>query len=688
MSDTDVTQETPLLAEVEDLTFEEVYKRLTGTLKSKGDLYLGSANAREAAYSAQITSQFEAVARILAGENVFLTGGPGTGKSSIIHLVCKILEKYGFEYEVAAPTGAAAENISGVTLHHLFGIERLKHVDENTGHVSYKFGKTKRLQEIDVLIIDEVSMVYGQLWQEMEEYLQRIRGRQGTPYGGLQIIAVGDFNQLKAVPDTDYNNQPHHSGFAFRTPAWEAANFKYCYLTEAHRATDPELARILLHMSANALTTEDFASLNKRVITPEAVQELDEDTDNEATIRICTRNDEAAEHNTQRTKELPGGSVSFTSTADLLVDETTLTPTHLAQWNSLRNRTKQEVELKIGSKVVADMPTTGHPVKPTNKYGNTTYTNTNRGYNNNASTKISNGSVGYVRAFATTNGEEHEIQNVYTTVNDIPDYVDDLHPIVQFHSGHYIIPNVKDTLARPRQDEEKKKWTSETFAKGSVFPLKPGYAITVHKSQGQTYDGAVIDLGSTFMDGLGYVAISRVRSLDTAYIVGSNEQSWVVDAESVDIMQSIRTWAAEDTKTFRSCIDAYDEAYKAFVISGKKNATALSPTVRRATAQTEKAVEQEDAPKPSADVSNQGSADFAGVEPHESLSKRSVSRDILKRAWAISKRYKPMYPETSDFDSRLKYIAATGDVDAQIVLLVDMLEFHAEVAGLPELDCN
>ena len=300
MSDTNTTQETPLLAEVEDLTFEEVYKRLTGTLKSKGDLYLGSANAREAANSAQITSQFEAVARILAGENVFLTGGPGTGKSSIIHLVCKILEKYGFEYEVAAPTGAAAENISGVTLHHLFGIERLKRVDENTGHVSYKFGKTKRLQEIDVLIIDEVSMVYGQLWQEMEEYLQRIRGRQGTPYGDLQIIAVGDFNQLKAVPDTDYNNQPHHSGFAFRTPAWEAANFKYCYLTEAHRATDPELARILLHMSANALTTEDFASLNKRVITPEAAQELDEDTDNEATIRICTRNDEAAEHNTQR----------------------------------------------------------------------------------------------------------------------------------------------------------------------------------------------------------------------------------------------------------------------------------------------------------------------------------------------------------------------------------------------------
>ena len=186
------------------------------------------------------------------------------------------------------------------------------------------------------------------------------------------------------------------------------------------------------------------------------------------------------------------------------------------------------------------------------------------------------------------------------------------------------------------------------------------------------------------MDGLGYVAISRVRSLDTAYIVGSNEQSWVVDAESVDIMQSIRTWATEDTKTFRSCIDDYDEAYKAFVISGKKNADAISPTVKRVTTQTEEVIEQEEASDTSVDTSTQTGTDLAEVESH----KRSVSRGILKRAWAISKRYKPMYPETSDFDSRLKYIAATGDVDSQIALLVDMLEFHAEVAGLPELDCN
>ena len=236
---------------------------------------------------------------------------------------------HGVEYEVAASTGAAAENIKGVTIHSLFGVDKNKHWDSE-GRASYMFHKSERLRQIDTLIIDEVSMVYGQLWQEMDGYLRRIR-KSDKAFGGIQIIAVGDFNQLKAVPDRDFEHQ-HYSGFPFTTPAWADAHFRYCFLTEAHRATDPELVRIIKHMSANALTSQDFESLAKRSITQEEADALDRENgaDAEPTIRIYTRNMEVAQHNAKRIAELDGDSLMFESEAKLLTLEDTLTPTQLA----------------------------------------------------------------------------------------------------------------------------------------------------------------------------------------------------------------------------------------------------------------------------------------------------------------------------------------------------------------------
>ena len=126
----------------------------------------------------------------------------------------------GVQYEVVAPTGAAAENIKGTTIHSLFGVGKNKTWDKYTGKASYAFNKTDRLKEIDVLIVDEVSMVYGQLWQEMDEHLRRVKSKPSQAFGGIQIVAVGDFNQLKAVPDRDFGAQEHYDGFPFSTPAW------------------------------------------------------------------------------------------------------------------------------------------------------------------------------------------------------------------------------------------------------------------------------------------------------------------------------------------------------------------------------------------------------------------------------------------------------------------------------------
>lgn len=648
-------ENTPLLAEISTLSPATALKRLAGERGdgTDGDMYLGHDSALEAANSAECTSQFEALTRILAGENIFMTGGPGTGKSSVVHLACRLFDMHGIQYEVTAPTGAAAENIGGCTIHSLFGIDKRKHVDDVTGYVSYLFHKSKRLKEIDVLIIDEVSMVYGQLWQELEERLRHVRGNS-LPYGGVQIIAAGDFNQLKAVPDRDFGTQEHYKGFPFGTPAWESANFRYCYLTTAHRATDPVLARIINHMSNNSLTTEDFNALSSRTITKERAEEMDKSTDGEPTIRIYARNREVEEHNAVRIKELPGKAVKFTSSANSLTPVESLTPTQAAQWKALRSRSEMQTSLKIDAKVVADMPTEGWFI-----YGKNSAEN---------SIKISNGTMGYVRGFARPESDDRSVDEIYRSSDDIPEG-EKVYPIVEFMGEEFMIPYVSTVLERPVQITEK-MWDSQPFASARLFPLKAGYAVTTHKSQGQTYDGAVLDLSSAFVEGLGYVALSRVRKLDTAYILGSNNTSWKVDVESVKIMQAIRAWASEDTKAFRENVSNYEEAYRAFVIMGTRNQADLSDIPPRI--------------MPS-DVEATATASTVATTVNSQQNLAGLSRDTLRKAWSVVTRFTPLYAGTEleeSFNQRLQEIKATGDAELLVSLMVDMLDGHGKLINL------
>ena len=662
----------PLLAEVDDLSFEEAYNRLVGSADEAGDLYLGSGNAYDAATETEGTSQFEALARILVGENVFIAGGPGTGKSSIVHLACRVFDMQGVQYEVVAPTGAAAKNIKGTTIHSLFGVGKNKNWDKYTGKASYAFNKTDRLKEIDVLIVDEVSMVYGQLWQEMDEHLRRVKGISDRVFGGIQIIAVGDFNQLKAVADRDFGTQEHYNGFPFVTPAWADANFHYCFLSKAHRATDPVLSRILKHMSENALTAEDFEALRGRVIKPEDANGLDDDSkpDAEPIIRLYTQNAKVTAYNDERIQRLPGKAVTFTSEAELLVEEDSLTPTQRGQWKAVQERAKLKVSLKPDTKVVADMPTIGYYIgeaaslKPKSTFF----------YNPDEGVKITNGTMGYVRAFASTAYGEKK-GRYYTKVSDIP-HPDKASPIVQFGDGLYLILSMESELERPVQKKDE-KWTSEPFAFSRMFPLKAGYAITVHKSQGQTYDGAILDLNDSFTEGLGYVALSRVRSLDTAFIItpdgkpmNSNAMSWRVDKESVGIMASIRAWAAEDTKSFREKIDDYDTAYKSVVILGSRNVTPIDTPPKRVPVSV--------APQP---VEATRMAVAPAQVPVNMDGKKLVARSLLNRGWATCQKLLAL-DDTGKYKEKLEYVKATGDADAMVSLMLDFLDLQVELAEI------
>lgn len=667
------TPNRPLLAEVEDLGFKEACNRLVGSADEKGDLYLGSGNAYEAATETEGTSQFEALARILVGENVFIAGAPGTGKSSIVHLACRVFDMQGIQYEVVAPTGAAAENIKGTTIHSLFGVGKNKTWDKYTGKASYAFNKTDRLKEIDVLIVDEVSMVYGQLWQEMDEHLRRVKSKPSQAFGGIQIVVVGDFNQLKAVPDRDFGAQEHYDGFPFSTPAWVDANFHYCFLTKAHRATDPVLSRILRHMSANALTAEDFEALTSRTVKPEDANGLDDDSKPgaEPIIRLYTQNSKVTAYNDERIQRLPGDSITFASEAELLVAEDSLTPTQRGQWKSIQERAKLKVSLKPDTKVVADMPTIGYYIgeaaslKPKSSFS----------YNPDDGVKITNGTMGYVRAFASTTPSAKK-GRYYTKVEDVP-HPKTASPVVQFGEGLYLILRMESELERPVQKKDE-KWTSEPFAYSLMFPLKAGYAVTVHKSQGQTYDGAILDLNDSFTEGLGYVALSRVRTLDTAFILTSNSKplnanskAWRVDAESVSIMASIRAWAADDTRSFREKIDDYDTAYKSVVILGSRNVTPIDTPPKRVPVAAE---------SPRVDTAQAPSA--SSPAPVSMEGKKLVDRNLLNRGWMTCQRLLAL-DITGEYKERLEYVKSTGDADAMVSLMLDFLDLQVELAEIP-----
>lgn len=658
----------PILADAEEMDFVEAIDRIMD------DKYLSYANAEEAAGSTEGTSQFEALARILVGENIFLAGGPGTGKSAVVHLACRLLEAHQMDYAVCAPTGAAAKNINGETIHKVFRIDYQKKTDRKTGKLSYKFNNNPELLDIKTLIIDEVSMVYGQLLQEMEEHLRKIR-KNNKPWGGVQIIAVGDFNQLPPVADRELNGQEHHDKFAFDTPAWEQANFHYCFLTKSHRATDPKLSQVIQHMSQNALTEEDMRLLQSRSISVDEAKERDKATEGEPTIRLYTTNMNVDAHNASCIAELEGEEVIFESEADLLVDIEDLTPAQRSQWRAMEKRATSPVKLKIGAKVVADMPTQGYPVgRAGSKKGVTLHLMRKSDSSKYLeSERITNGSMGYVKGYAVLQSSVNTgtKATIYTSTENIPGYADVL-PVVEFAEGTFIIPNISQELTRPVKNKDD-EYVGMCYAQSQVFPLRAGYSITVHKSQGQTYDGAVLDLSKAFSTGLGYVALSRVRTLDTAYILGSSDRSWKVDERSVVIMNAIKFWAREDTRAFRENLDAYDGAYRHYLTRGVRSLKELpAPGVRVAPGD----VPVEGVP----DVGNVGDS-VAEVVEAVGGGRGVVGDEVFRRAVDVCGRLAPL-AVGGGIEGRVGRVVHGGNVEDLVVLMAELLEATADLADL------
>lgn len=397
------------------------------------------------------------------GYNISLNGDAGTGKSCIINKYIEDQEKAGKNVMKLAPTGIAASNINGVTIHKEFKVpvgpltnnhEAYDNIDDN-------------LIETDIVVIDEISMCRVDLFDFVANKILRANNiRKSRGYKTIQFIVVGDFFQLppvitendKKVLDKFYGYDIG-VGFAFQSKFWKMFDFKYIILTEIVRQDNTQFLKHLNEIRIGNKSAIDFFYKNSCK------------TEIPGAITICGRNSEVSEINNRELNKLNGEIVEYRAILDGDVNYNDT----IAEFN---------LKLKLGARVM---------MLTNNEYYN-------------------NGSFGVVT----------ELDRDYIKVR--------LDSGIEVKVERYEWEIYRYTL--DEEDNNKKRLKRETVGTFTQFPLKLAYAITVHKSQGQTYEYA--NLSPYCWDcGQLYTALSRVKSLDKLYIKYDIDQSYAVVSLSV-----------------------------------------------------------------------------------------------------------------------------------------------------------
>ncbi|MBD2700349.1 helix-turn-helix domain-containing protein [Spirosoma sp. BT702] len=382
--------------------------------------------------------------------NIFLTGKAGTGKTTFLHQVKQISAK---RLAVVAPTGVAAINAGGVTIHSLFQLPFGPLVPGSTLRESRKFNKEKirLLRTLDLLIIDEISMVRADVLDGIDEVLRRYRNN-GQPFGGVQLLLIGDMQQLPPViRDEEWSLlKPHYeTGYFFGSKALRQIPYISIELTHIYRQADARFISLLNSIREKTVTRDQLADLNQRHIPNFAPH------DKEGYITLSTHNTTAQQINSNKLAGLPTGLHTF----EAIVEgdfPTSIYPTEAS------------LELKVGAQVM---------------FIKNDITREKRYYN---------GKIGQI--------VDIDDDIIYVQCGDNEDVID-------------VLPvdwtNLKYTL-----DPATKEIKAEAIGTFRQFPLKLAWAITIHKSQGLTFEKAIIDASAAFAHGQVYVALSRCKTLD------------------------------------------------------------------------------------------------------------------------------------------------------------------------------
>lgn len=436
-------------------------------------------------------TQNEALAILKTGANVFLTGEPGSGKTHTANRYVAYLRECGIEPAITASTGIAATHVQGMTVHSWSGIGVRETLStEDLDQLARNRWVGERLNRTRVLIIDEVSMLSARTLSMVETACRKVR-RPAAPFGGLQVVLVGDFFQLPpvvqkkrdvtALRDTARllvdEEEDGPAGFAYQSRAWNALKPIICYLTEQHRQEDQDFLRLLSTIRRNACSPEDRERIRSRIgASGDAVGQA---------ARLFPHNADVDRINAEELAKLRGESYVFRAVAH--------GPAPLVKMLRDGCLSPEELSLKRGARVMFTR--------------------------NNPKVGFVNGTLGAVVGFAKDSG----------------------YPIVRTHDGRSI-------TAEPAE------WSIDDggrhVATITQVPLRLAWAITVHKSQGLSLDAAVMDLSRTFEYGQGYVALSRVRTFAGLHILGLNDRAFEVHPEVLAKDKEFRAASDQTRQSF------------------------------------------------------------------------------------------------------------------------------------------
>jgi len=405
---------------------------------------------------------FDAIETTL--ENLFVTGRAGTGKSTLLNYLSENTSK---QIVICAPTGVAALNVGGQTIHSLFRLP-IGVIADNDIEQSAELRKL--LSTIDTLVIDEVSMVNADLLDAIDRSLRQARGRRNEAFGGVQVVLFGDPYQLAPVPgegdERAYFGDHYRSMWFFDAKVWNDTDLTIYELTSIHRQHEAEFKYMLNAVRHGGVTAEIAARLNEVGARPRPT---------DGAITLASTNGIVTRINATELARLPGRVL--TAKADVSGD-----------FGGRAYPADEALELKLGARVMFLRNDTG---------------------NDGGGQRWVNGSVGTVTKIESTvwveiDGERHEVR-----------------PAVWEKFKYSYSPLTKAL----RKD---------VVAEFQQFPLRLAWAVTIHKSQGKTYDRAIVDLGPrSFAPGQTYVALSRISTLDGLYMTRPLRPSDIIVDENV-----------------------------------------------------------------------------------------------------------------------------------------------------------